>query len=75
MKTEETGYSQRKETACLLLADLILKSGYRNSIQTEIKRNQRSVQKFGKKIKNNNVVNRELCILLHIIRYKVNLVN
>lgn len=75
MKTEETGYSQRKETASLLLADLILKSGYRNFIQAEIKKNQISVQKFGKKIKHNNVVNTELCILLHIIRYKIILVN
>lgn len=75
MKTKETGYSQRKETASLLLADLILKSGYRNFIQTKKKRTQISVQKFGKQIKNNNVVNTELCILLHIIRYKIILVN
>lgn len=39
MKTKETGYSQRKETASLLLADLILKSGYRNFIQTKKREN------------------------------------
>lgn len=75
MKTKETGYSQRKETTSLLLANLIFKSGNRNFIQTEIKRNQISVQKVGKKRKINNVVNTELCILLSIIRYKVILVS